>query len=175
MSYYVLNVCCATNEPLKALYAAQIEKKMLAVPLAPNLLCDSAWDAGFDLYSPLGSFEIAGGGFLKADLQITCSMEFFHDAGVHYNVGYFLYPRSSLGLSPLRLSNSVGVIDAGYRGPITALLDNTSSAAYTLEPYQRLVQIVCPNITYPMYVRLVSSLDDVVTERGVQGLGSSGL
>ena len=40
---------------------------------------------------------------------------------------YYLYPRSSMGSkTPLRLSNSVGIIDAGYRGNIIGVVDNIS-------------------------------------------------
>ena len=38
--------------------------------------------------------------------------------------GFSLLPRSSIVKTPLRLSNSVGVIDRGYRGQVTAVVDN---------------------------------------------------
>ena len=38
--------------------------------------------------------------------------------------GYYLYPRSSIVKTGLRLANSVGIIDAGYRGEIIAVVDN---------------------------------------------------
>ena len=49
-------------------------------------------------------------------------------------------PRSSIVKTPLRLSNSVGVIDRGYRGQVTAVVDNlkyiekinTNQSNYTL-------------------------------------------
>ena len=41
----------------------------------------------------------------------------------HEPTAFYLYPRSSTGAkTPIRLSNSVGIIDAGYRGPLTAIL-----------------------------------------------------
>ena len=36
------------------------------------------------------------------------------------NCSYYLYPRSSISKTPLRMSNSTGIIDAGYRGEIIA-------------------------------------------------------
>ena len=36
------------------------------------------------------------------------------------NIGYYLYPRSSISKTPLILANSVGIIDSGYRGNIKA-------------------------------------------------------
>jgi deoxyuridine 5'-triphosphate nucleotidohydrolase len=172
MPYYVLNVCISAGpeaKKLTELYAQQIldrEKKFVAAD-------KQMWDAGFDLYSPLGALSILKGGSLKADMGVVCTMDFYEGYTPYQPVGFFLYPRSSLGLSPLRLANSVGVIDAGYRGHLIALLDNISPEPYVLQPYQRLVQIVCPNITYPMHVRLVKSHD--TSERGTKGFGSSGL
>ena len=39
---------------------------------------------------------------------------------------YFLMSRSSISKTPLRLANAVGLIDAGYRGEIMAVVDNIS-------------------------------------------------
>ena len=55
---------------------------------------------------------------------------------------YFLMPRSSLSKTPLRLANSVGLIDAGYRGEIMAAVDNIKNIPHRLEVGQRLFQIV---------------------------------
>ena len=89
-------------------------------------------------------------------------------------VGYFLYPRSSTGTkTPLRLANSIGIIDAGYRGNYIAAFDNIRPQAFTVEKGQRLVQICPPNLTYPLRVELVNDLD-MQTERGAGGFGSTG-
>ena len=45
---------------------------------------------------------------------------------------YFLMPRSSISKTPLRLCNSVGLIDAGYRGEIMAAVDNIKQEDYTI-------------------------------------------
>ena len=37
---------------------------------------------------------------------------------------YYLFPRSSISKTPLRMSNSIGLIDGGYRGEIMASCDN---------------------------------------------------
>ena len=88
-------------------------------------------------------------------------------------VGYFLYPRSSTGTkTPLRLANSIGIIDAGYRGNYIAAFDNIREPVFTVERLQRLVQICPPNLTYPMRVELVEELEE--TERGAGGFGSTG-
>jgi dUTP pyrophosphatase len=88
-------------------------------------------------------------------------------------VGYFLYPRSSTGTkTPLRLANSIGIIDAGYRGNYIAAFDNIRDSVFTVDRLQRLVQICPPNLTYPMRVELVEELEQ--TERGAGGFGSTG-
>jgi len=88
-------------------------------------------------------------------------------------VGYFLYPRSSTGTkTPLRLANSIGIIDSGYRGNYIAAFDNIRSESFKVERLQRLVQICPPNLTYPLRVELVEELEQ--TTRGAGGFGSTG-
>ena len=91
-------------------------------------------------------------------------------------VGYYLYPRSSTGTkTPLRLANSVGIIDSGYRGHIIAVFDNWKEENYCIEPYQRMAQLCPPNLTYPMYVKIVESEEELgFTSRGTGGFGSTG-
>jgi dUTP pyrophosphatase len=93
-----------------------------------------------------------------------------------YSVGYYLYPRSSTGTkTPLRLANSVGIIDSGYRGNIISVFDNWKNSTYVVEKYNRLVQICPPDLSYPMSVTMVEN-DDTLgrTERGEGGFGSTG-
>ena len=54
-------------------------------------------------------------------------------------------PRSSIAKTPLRLCNSIGLIDGGYRGEIMAAVDNIKGEDYTVEPNQRLFQLVAMN------------------------------
>ena len=90
-------------------------------------------------------------------------------------VGYYLYPRSSICVrTPLRLANSVGVIDSGYRGHILAMFDNISAdKSCSILQGQRIVQVCPPNLTYPLVVTLVDRMDD--TARGAGGFGSTGV
>jgi dUTP pyrophosphatase len=97
-------------------------------------------------------------------------------------VGYYLYPRSSTGTkTPLRLSNSVGIIDSGYRGNIIAVFDNwlnrdpREDSICVVERYNRLVQICPPDLTDPMRVTMVEDVEALgLTERGEGGFGSTG-
>jgi dUTP pyrophosphatase len=141
------------------------------------------FDAGFNLICPT-EIEAAGLGTTKIDLGVRGAMDFITveiDTKTRTNirhtmpVGYFLYPRSSTGTkTPLRLANSIGVIDAGYRGNYIAAFDNIRTASFKVEQGQKLVQICPPNLTYPLRVELVDEMDLDETERGAGGFGSTG-
>lgn len=124
-------------------------------------------DAGLDLYCP-GNLEVPPGETVKIDLKVQC--EGLSDNDSH-NVCYYLYPRSSISKTPLRLANSVGIIDAGYRGNIMAVVDNTSSETYNIQKGDRLFQI-CGRFLEPIHLTLVEELAD--SERGNGGFGSTG-
>lgn len=83
-----------------------------------------------------------------------------------------ILPRSSIGAkTPLRLSNSVGLIDSGYRGEIGVLYDNTSDEPYTINAGDRIAQLlVMPS--YRFQPKVVDILAD--SDRGEGGFGSSG-
>ena len=72
------------------------------------------------------------------------------------------------GVAP---ANKVGVIDSDYRGEIIVALHNHSDAAVTIEPGDRVAQIVlAPYITAAF--NEVEELSDTV--RGEGGFGSTG-
>lgn len=86
------------------------------------------------------------------------------------NTSYLLFPRSSISKTPLRLANSIGLIDAGYRGELIAALDNTSEEEYVIKKNDKLVQLV--SFTgEPLSFELVDELDE--TSRGEGGFGST--
>jgi dUTPase len=51
---------------------------------------------------------------------------------------YFIFPRSSIWKKPLRLANSTGIIDSGYRGEIGVALDNIRDEPFVIEKGWRL-------------------------------------
>jgi len=83
-----------------------------------------------------------------------------------------IIPRSSIGAkTPLRLSNSVGLIDSGYRGELGVLYDNTSDQPYTINAGDRIAQLlVMPSHRFK--AKVVDILAD--SDRGEEGFGSSG-
>ena len=128
-------------------------------------------DSGFDLFTP-NNVVIQNKTFgNKVDHGIKCAMTFNKKP-----TAFYLYPRSSTGSkTPVRLSNSVGIIDSGYRGNIIALFDNFTESNYNVSIQDRLVQICGPNIMYPIYPILVENIDELGhTSRGNSGFGSTG-
>ena len=83
-----------------------------------------------------------------------------------------ILPRSSIGAkTPLRLSNSVGLIDSGYRGELGVLYDNTSNEPYEIHAGDRIAQLlVMPS--YRFQAKVVDILAD--SDRGETGFGDSG-
>ena len=119
-------------------------------------------DAGLDLFV-INEQTISAGETTLIHLQIACENT--------ENRPYLVMSRSSIGKTPLRLANAVGLIDAGYRGEIMAVVDNIKKEDYTVEPGQRLFQLVAMDGS-PIYFELVEELSD--TTRGVGGFGSTG-
>lgn len=83
-----------------------------------------------------------------------------------------VFARSGLGIKQgVCLSNGVGVIDSDYRGEIAVGLVNLSDAPYTVQPGDRIAQLMVTPVVQPR-VHLVTELDE--TERGAGGFGSTG-
>jgi dUTPase len=183
------------DEKLKNMYRDAAEKHN------NNLLKNSTHiDAGFDLFAPgnasdekiYTSDSIAFFGpnwkyrdqVNKLDFKVCCSAAMYLDSGKHYNTGYYMYPRSSLSKTQLRLANSVGIIDAGYRGHLMGMFDVVNISEYDSdnvecdyfgEKYDRYLQICAPALV-PIIVEIVDTKDKLgeETERGEGGFGSTG-
>lgn len=86
--------------------------------------------------------------------------------------GAFVFPRSGIAVKHgIGLLNSVGVIDSDYRGEIMVGIINQVKTAYTIQPGERIAQmVIMPVSTMP--VEEVEELDDTV--RGEGGFGSTG-
>ena len=131
-------------------------------------------DAGLDLVA-VADVRVPARGMATLDFGIRCRRESTRLEGYTHiqqpSGGYYLYPRSSISKTPLRLANSVGIIDAGYRGNIMAKVDNISDTEYIIKKGDRLFQICMPDLR-PFKV----VIDDVAidTVRGAGGFGSTG-
>ena len=84
-----------------------------------------------------------------------------------------LFSRSSMAKTPLRMANSVGVIDSGYKGEIKVPLYNTSEVEIVdVDKYNRIAQLVIMPITGVNELEVVDDLGS--SERGNGGFGSTG-
>ena len=94
---------------------------------------------------------------------------------------YKLHPRSSIYKKAIRLANSTGIIDSGYRGELCAAIDalpvnpvyadTIQPLTHIMESNKRYFQICKPDLS-PFYVCPVTCLPE--TERGAGGFGSTG-
>ncbi len=84
-----------------------------------------------------------------------------------------ILPRSGLGHKHgIVLGNLVGLIDSDYQGQLMVSAWNRSQARYTLEPLDRLAQLVIVPVVQPSF-RLVEDFE-AASERGEGGYGSTG-
>ena len=83
-----------------------------------------------------------------------------------------LLPRSGLGHKHgVVLGNLVGLIDSDYQGPLMVSCWNRGSAAYTVQPLERIAQMVIVPVVQVQW-EVVDSFD--ATTRGTGGFGSTG-
>ena len=85
-------------------------------------------------------------------------------------VSWLVMPRSSISKTPLRLANSIGLIDAGYRGEIMAAVDNIKSVDFSVKKGERYFQAVSFD-GGAISLEIVTELS--VTSRGEGGFGST--
>lgn len=175
------------DEKLKIIYKDAAIKHNKKIQDCPDII-----DAGFDLYAPLQQPETQQIFFSpstvnKLDFKIICSAQITNNTtnktyntgwdtyNTPYYTGYYMYPRSSISKTRLRLANSVGIIDAGYRGHIMAMFDVIGNTDYEGKAYERYMQICAPGLI-PITVEIVDNIEDLgeKTERGQGGFGSTG-
>ena len=169
-----------------------LKEKYVEAIVAHNLKMrtDPFMDAGFDIFCPSKGFHclsnlVSGGGSPnKIDFQVKCSCQLVNsNKSTKQYTGYYMYPRSSLSKTRLRLANSVGIIDSGYRGNLIGMFDCFSAGKgslceteydYIVKPFEKLVQICAPDLR-PIFVELVETEEELssATLRGEGGFGST--
>lgn len=132
-------------------------------------------DAGFDLFSP-ETKRFTSMGVNKLDYKVICSARLLENNGIKYNTGFYMYPRSSISKSHIRLANNVGIIDAGYRGHLMGMFDVIYLNETNVNKFDRNLQICAPSLV-PLIVELVNSREELgeQTARGDGGFGSTGV
>lgn len=132
-------------------------------------------DSGFDLLSPemILSFQNRQYG---VEMRLGAHFAALDPQG--RPVPYLLLARSSTSLTPLRMSNQIGLADAGYRGELIARVDCVSNdLQYVVERGRRLFQVVQHNWLPWKNIIFVDSLNDLPAppdNRGAGGFGSTG-
>lgn len=140
-------------------------RKIVPEAVIPRRAHDS--DAGFDL------------------VAVSCKVEdgmYVYGTGLAFEIpeGYvgLVFPRSSIAKKDLILSNSVGVIDSGYRGEVMAkfhqarrMFEMSSDEFPAYRIGERIAQIVFVKLPD---VELVEADELSPSERGTGGYGSSG-
>lgn len=178
MNKLTLSIKCQ-NDSVKELYTDVVTKYQN----------ESIDDAGFDLKFP-ETLSLKPHSSTKIDLGIATQMfisnctsktksdsesesESETGSGRSVRTSYYLYPRSSISKTPLRLANGTGIIDRGYTGNLLVVVDNISDKEYIIERGNRLFQLCGPHL-FSVFtsINLVDSLDK--TTRGSGGFGSTG-
>lgn len=118
-------------------------------------------DAGYDLYAASSSVD--------KDYNIVYGT----GVAVEIPTGYvgLVFPRSSIASKDIMLSNSVGVIDSGYRGEIMAKFKRVTGDFDSYQVGDRIAQLII--IPYPE-VTFVEVDELSESDRGEGGYGSSG-
>lgn len=121
--------------------------------------------AGFDLYA-----------CIDEPLTLNKSDTALIPTGIAIAVpeGYaaFIHSRSGLSIKKgICLLNSVGVVDSDYRGEVCVGVIKATDKPYTIEPFERIAQMVIKQVCIPTLVE-TNELDE--TNRGSGGFGSTG-
>lgn len=125
----------------------------------------SAAAAGADLYA-----------CLEKEVTIPAGKTIFIPTGLAMEIpsgcAGLIYARSSMGTKRgLAPANKVGVIDSDYRGEVMVALHNHSQDDQTVQPGERVAQLVITPVFTPGF----EETDDLTdTVRGIGGFGSTG-
>ena len=121
--------------------------------------------AGADLYACLDA-EIIIEPNQNAFVPTGWSME------IPQGFAGLVYARSGMACKrDLAPANKVGVIDSDYRGEVMVVLHNHGTAPQTVQPGERIAQLVITPVYTPSFT-LCDDLSD--TRRGAGGFGSTG-
>jgi dUTPase len=213
MTKYQLYVYLSKNQDdaeWVARYKQKVEehnRKVLNAAESPDA---TPADSGFDLFMPTNGEEYGYGvdnlisrqfitnpgitsssgvdGARGLNMGVRCCMRAATATSTPAPCGFSLYPRSSISKTRMRLANSVGIIDAGYRGDLIAAVDTIGFFGSTdiwhvwketlspIKKYDRYFQVCAPDLS-PFLVHIVETEQDLSppTSRGSGGFGSTGV
>jgi dUTP pyrophosphatase len=121
-------------------------------------------DAGADLVASEGG-HVPGRGHVLIKTGIKIAIPYGYVGLVH--------PRSGLALKKgITVLNAPGTIDAGYRGEVGVILQNTTDLDVYVEPGERIAQLVIQKVETAEF-KIVDALTE--SDRGEGGFGSTGV
>ena len=121
-------------------------------------------DAGADVFARTGAtlapgqWEAVGTG-LAVEVPVGCELQVRPKSGLAARHG-------------VTVLNAPGTIDAGYRGEVKVLLVNLGAEPYTVEPGQKIAQLILAPVVEARYEEVEELRDSA---RGEGGFGSTGL
>lgn len=141
-------------------------------------------DAGFDLFVHKEE-HLRWDKTTLIDSHVKCSAWWLNkNDEIQEPAGFYVYPRSSISKTPLRMANSVGIIDSGYRGNLKFAVDahkhlakddeSTYEDSYHVKEFTRLFQICSPTMCKIKAIMVSSENELGETQRGQGGFGSTG-
>ena len=122
-------------------------------------------DSGIDLYNDKISIDPFLVGTI--DFQMKCEMI---NLETNEYTSYYLVPRSSLAKTQFQLANSIGIIDAGYRGNLMAKIRNFNPKFVEILNEGSYFQIISPDLN-PIKINIVNELS--LTSRNEGSFGST--
>jgi dUTP pyrophosphatase len=123
-------------------------------------------DSGIDLYNNkllIDSFAVG-----TLNFNIKCEMI---NLETNEYQSYYLVPRSSIAKTSFQLANSIGIIDAGYRGNLMAKVRNFNSKSEEYFPEGSYFQIISPDLK-PIKIKIVTQLNE---SKRTTGFGSTNI
>lgn len=140
-------------------------------------ILDSRMTQALPAYATTGSAGLDLRACLDAPLELAPGATVLIPTGLAIHIadpGYaaLILPRSGLGHKHgIVLGNLVGLIDSDYQGQLQVSAWNRSQQAFTIEPMERLAQLVIVPVVQADFV-VVDDFD--ASERGAGGFGSTG-
>jgi dUTP pyrophosphatase len=128
-------------------------------------------------YATPGSAGLDLRACLDAPIELAPGQSTLVPTGLAIHIGdpglaAVILPRSGLGHKHgIVLGNLVGLIDSDYQGPLMVSCWNRSDTPFTLQPMERLAQLVIVPVVQATF-RQVNSFD--ASDRGTGGFGSTG-
>ncbi len=134
--------------------------KLTKRAIAPSKTTE--YSAGYDLYSAYDYCVLP-----STSVLVLTDLQMLFPSGTYGRVA----PRSGLALHS-NIHVGGGVIDRDYTGNVGAILYNNGKSPYNVRKGERVAQIICEKIEYPVLQESMQKFGGTV--RGEKGFGSSG-